>query len=88
MRILITTTSLVSAIKSIHYAIEANINFGIISCCFIISIVINSACGFIFFKERLNAKVVGGIVVTLSGIIWISLAKGQRLEVPKDLGEN
>lgn len=87
-RVFISTVSLYSAIKSIHFAILANINFGIISCCFIISIVINSTCGFFFFQERLNSKVIGGIVITLSGIIWISLAKGARVEVPKDLGEN
>jgi len=76
LRIVLCTVSVYSAIRSIHFALLANINFGIISCCFIISIVINSACGYFFFGEKLNAKVVGGIVVTISGIIWISLAKG------------
>jgi multidrug transporter EmrE-like cation transporter len=76
MRIVMATVSVYSSIRSIHFAILANINFGIISCCFIISVVINSTCGYFFFGEKLNAKVVGGIAVTISGILWISLAKG------------
>jgi drug/metabolite transporter (DMT)-like permease len=77
LRILITMTSLYCAVKSIHYANLANINFGIISCCFIVSIIINCSCGYFFFQEKMNVKVILGIAVTISGIIWISLAKGQ-----------
>jgi drug/metabolite transporter (DMT)-like permease len=63
-------------IKSIYYATLANINFGIISCCFICSIIINVTFGLIFFGEKMNLKMVGGIVITIAGIVWISLAKG------------
>jgi drug/metabolite transporter (DMT)-like permease len=62
--------------SSIHYANLANINFGIISCCFIVSVVVNSAAGLVFFNEKLTRKLSLGICVTMTGIIWISLAKG------------
>ena len=67
-----------AAISSIHYANLANINFGIISCCFIISVVVNTAAGLAFFNEKINFKIGSGIVVTMAGIIWISLGKGQE----------
>jgi uncharacterized membrane protein len=63
-------------IKSIYYATLANINFGIISCCFIFSIIINVTFGLIFFGEKMTIKMVLGIVITIAGIMWISLAKG------------
>ena len=67
-------------IKSIYYAGVANLNFGIVSCCYIFSIVINVTCGFLFFDEKINFKESAGIVVIVAGIIWISLSKGQRHE--------
>lgn len=68
-------------IKSIYYAGLANLNFGIVSCCFIFSIIINVTCGLLFFDEKINWKESGGIVVIVVGIIWISLSKGQRHEL-------
>ena len=68
-------------IKSIYYAGLANLNFGIVSCCFIFSIIINVACGLLFFDEKINWKESAGIVVIVVGIIWISLSKGQRPEL-------
>jgi drug/metabolite transporter (DMT)-like permease len=72
------------AIKSIYYAGLANLNFGIVSCCFIFSIIINVTCGLLFFDENINWKESAGIVVIVAGIIWISLSKGQRLELSSD----
>ena len=66
-----------STIMSIYYANLANINFGIISCCFIFSIVVNITFGYAFFQEKISNKQILGIIVTLTGIIWISLAKGE-----------
>ena len=43
-------------IKSIYYAGLANLNFGIVSCCYIFSIVINVTCGFLFFEEKLTGR--------------------------------
>ena len=63
-------------IKSIYYATLANINFGIISCCYICSIVINVTFGLVFFGEKMTLKMVCGIVITITGIMWISIAKG------------
>lgn len=65
-------------ISSIHYANKANINFGIISCCFIVSVVVNTAAGLVFFGEKLTLKTSLGIIVTMCGIIWVSLAKGSE----------
>lgn len=76
LRVGLSMASVYCAISSIHYANLANINFGIISCCFIVSIIINSSCGYFLFGEKINKKVIAGIFVTISGIIWISLAKG------------
>ena len=63
-------------IKSIYYASLANINFGIVSCCFICSIIINVTFGLLCFGEKMTWKMVLGIVITITGIMWISLAKG------------
>ena len=68
------------AISSIHYAIAAQINFGIISCCYIISVPINTFAGLFWFDEKLNMKVCLGIVVTLCGIVWISISNGSNLQ--------
>lgn len=51
------------------------------------SIIINTSCGYLFFGEKLNYKIILGIIVTMAGIFWISLAKGQRQEVPLELHE-
>lgn len=64
-------------IKSIYFAKLANINIGIISSCFIFSIVINVTAGFLFFNEKINLKETLGILITIAGIVWISLSRGQ-----------
>ena len=66
-----------TTIVSIYYAKLANINFGIISCCLIFSIVVNISAGYAFFQEKISGKQVVGILITIGGIIWISLAKGE-----------
>jgi multidrug transporter EmrE-like cation transporter len=65
-----------SMVMSIYYSKLADINFGIVSCCFCISIVFNSVCCYIFFREFLTRSKLIGMIVTLTGIIWISIAKG------------
>ena len=77
IRVSLLLVALWAAIMSIYYANLANINFGIISCCFIFSIVVNITAGYAIFQEKISAKQVAGIVVILTGIIWISLAKGE-----------
>ena len=67
-------------ILSMSCAQKANLNFGIISSCAYISIVINCGVGYVWFREVITLKMLFGIVVTLSGIIWISLAKGSTSE--------
>ena len=66
-----------SAIASIYHANLANLNFGIVSSCFIVSVVVNTTANRILFKDSITLKMGFGITVTLSGIIWVSLAKGQ-----------
>ena len=66
------------AISSIRHASLAHLNFGIVSCCYIASVVINSTASYLLFNERINMKMGLGIVVTIGGVIWISLAKGDN----------
>lgn len=79
--LLLRTCSLIltyyCGIRSIYYATLANINFGIVSCCFIVSVLVNSVFNFIFFGEKIILKTLLGMVITISGIMWISLSKGQ-----------
>ena len=63
---------------------KANLNFGIISSCAYISIVINCGVGYVWFREVITLKMLFGIVVTLTGIIGISLAKGEGAVVVED----
>lgn len=77
LRVCLFLVSLWAAIMSIYYANLANINFGIISCCFTFSIVVNISAGYAIFQEKISSKQVAGIIVTVAGIIWISLAKGE-----------
>lgn len=77
LRVCLFLVSLWAAIMSIYYANLANINFGIISCCFTFSIVVNISAGYAIFQEKISSMQVAGIIVTVAGIIWISLAKGE-----------
>ena len=77
LRVGIFLMALWATIMSIYYANQANINFGIISCCFMFSIVLNITAGYAIFQEKISSKQLAGIVVTLAGIILISLAKGK-----------
>jgi len=63
-------------IISSHYALMANINFGIISTCMSISAVLNCIGGVLFWHEKLKPKMIVGTVVILLGVSWISLQKG------------
>ncbi len=67
--------SIYCAMRSLYYANLAGINFGIVTCCFMMSIVMNVTFGYIFFNEKMNFKMIIGIFITMIGIAWISLAK-------------
>ena len=82
-RVFVTVASLYCAVKSIYYANLAGLNFGVISCCFIFSIVINCTFGYFCFDEKITLRMLAGIAITLAGIIWISLAKGNRAVTPE-----
>jgi drug/metabolite transporter (DMT)-like permease len=77
LRVGIFMVALWGTIMSIYYANLANINFGIISCCFMFSLILNITVGYAIFQEIITPKQIAGIAVTLSGIIWISLVKGE-----------
>jgi hypothetical protein len=49
LRTLILSLALYFTVMAIYYAKLANINFGIISCCFMFSIVMNIVCGYLLF---------------------------------------
>ena len=87
LRVLLATAALYCGVSSIHYAILANVNFGIISCCFIVSIVINCTFAYFFFSERMTLRMILGILVTISGIIWISLSKAMLAKTLEDNGK-
>ena len=72
-------------IISSHYALMANINFGIISTCMCISAVLNCIGGILFWHEKLKPKMIVGTVIILLGVSWISLQKGtHRASAPLD----
>ena len=64
-----------------YYAGLAQVNFGIITSCLTISTVLNCILSFFFYGEKLNIKMVIGIILILVGIVWISLAEGKVLKV-------
>lgn len=76
LRLALCSCSIFFALKSIYFANLANINFGIVSCCYIVSIIVNSTSGYFFFQEKITFKMIGGMVVVVIGVIWISLARG------------
>lgn len=59
-----------------YYSRLAGINFGIIVCCLSISSPLNCICGFIFWHEKLTAKMIIGTMVIVSGVAWVALSKG------------
>ena len=79
-----------SSVKAIYYANLADLNFGIISSCSYVSIIVNSVVGYFFFREIITPKMLFGILVTITGILWVSLAKGGSapLETPLPPVEN
>ena len=64
-------------IISSAYAVKAEINFGIIASCMSIQTPLNCILGIFFWKEKLTWKMIFGIVVCMSGVIWVSMARGQ-----------
>lgn len=65
-------------IISSHYALKANINFGIISTCVSVSAILNCIGGVLFWHEKLKPKMIVGTLVILAGVAWVSLAKGNH----------
>lgn len=64
-----------------HYAIYAKINFGIIASCICISTPLNCLNSYIFFGEKLTKKTIIGTAIILTGVVWVSIAKGRVVEI-------
>jgi uncharacterized membrane protein len=63
-------------IISSHYAVKAQINFGIISTCMSIQTPLNCVIGVMAWGEKLKIKMILGTTVIIAGVIWVSLARG------------
>ena len=63
-------------IKASYFSSMAHINFGIVTSCTCIAIVLSSILTFMFFGERLTINMIIGIAVIIAGIVWIAIAKG------------
>jgi drug/metabolite transporter (DMT)-like permease len=59
-----------------YYAIKADINFGIVSSAICIGTPLNCIFSYIFWKEKMNPRMIIGTVLILGGVIMVALAKG------------
>ena len=73
---MINTTYMV--IKTIQFGILANMNIGILTSIFTLAAAINTVIGRVLFNERLGQAKIIGIIIVILGVIWISIAKGNR----------
>jgi len=58
-----------------YYAIKADINFGIVSSAICIGTPLNCIFSYIFWKEKMNPRMIIGTVLILGGVIMVALAK-------------
>jgi len=63
-------------IKIADYSTKAGINFGIIMSLLTLSVIYQAIVFWLFFGEKLNWKMIIGIVVVISGIVLISFGRG------------
>jgi drug/metabolite transporter (DMT)-like permease len=69
------------------YAIEAGINFGVITSCIALSTPFNCLFSYIFFNERLTKKMCVGTLILFAGIMWVSLSKGESTTVDNEIAK-
>ncbi len=75
-------------IISSSYAVKAGINFGIISTLMSVQTPLNAVIGALYWNEKLNFKVVIGMVLTICGVTWVSLAHKSKDETPQAMEES
>jgi multidrug transporter EmrE-like cation transporter len=63
---------------AMQYSLKAGLNFGVISSCAYVSIIINSVFRYYAYQEVITRNQFIGIGLTLTGVIWISVAKGDQ----------
>jgi|LauGreDrversion4_2_1035121.scaffolds.fasta_scaffold485971_2 drug/metabolite transporter (DMT)-like permease len=59
-----------------YFAIKAEINFGIVSSAMCIGAPLNCVLSYIFWKEKMNLKMILGTILIILGVIFVALAKG------------
>ena len=69
------------------YAIEAGINFGVITSCIALSTPFNCLFSYIFFNERLTKKMCVGTLILFAGIMWVSLSKEESSTVNNEIAK-
>lgn len=68
-------------IYAAHFAHLGNINFGIVTSCLCVAIPFNCLFSYIFWKEKMNKKMMVGTLLILAGVSWVALSKGRTNEV-------
>jgi drug/metabolite transporter (DMT)-like permease len=59
-----------------YFAIKAEINFGIVSSAICIGTPLNCILSYIFWKEKMNPKMIIGTTLIVGGVVFLALAKG------------
>ena len=59
-----------------YFAIKAEINFGIVSSAICIGSPMNCILSYIFWKEKMNPKMIIGTTLIIGGVVFVALAKG------------
>ena len=59
-----------------YFAIKAEINFGIVSSAICIGSPLNCIFSYIFWKEKMNPKMIIGTTLIIGGVVFVALAKG------------
>jgi drug/metabolite transporter (DMT)-like permease len=59
-----------------YFAIKAEINFGIVSSAICIGSPLNCILSYIFWKEKMNPKMIVGTTLIIGGVVFVALAKG------------
>ncbi len=66
-------------IKIADFSARAGINFGVIMSIISLSIIFQAILYWLFFGERLNKKMVGGIFIVILGVTLISISKSSEV---------
>ena len=59
-----------------HYAIQGQINFGIVTCCQSVNAPLNCLLSYFFWKEKMTGTMILGAALIISGVACLAIAKG------------